>query len=172
MASPHVAGAAALYLQNNPSASPTEVMASIGNSATTQVVSDEGTGSPNSLLYTYITTAYPSATPTPITSITPTPTTISGDIIPPVITITAPLNGALVGSKGNLKVSSRATDASGISSITMQIGITIIKRCTGTTSCSGNVSLGTLPPGTHTITATAVDSRGNSASSSISIFKR
>jgi subtilisin family serine protease len=52
MASPHVAGAAALYLDGNPSASPTQVTSAITGTATPGVLSDVGPGSPNLLLYT------------------------------------------------------------------------------------------------------------------------
>ena len=51
MASPHVAGVAALYKQANPSASSATVRNAIVNGATTNVVTNAGTGSPNRLLY-------------------------------------------------------------------------------------------------------------------------
>jgi aqualysin 1 len=51
MASPHVAGVAALYLQNNPAASPAQVFNAIINNATSGVLSNIGSGSPNLLLY-------------------------------------------------------------------------------------------------------------------------
>jgi len=51
MASPHVAGVAALYLQGDPSASPTTVRNAIVNSGTTGKVTSPGSGSPNVLLY-------------------------------------------------------------------------------------------------------------------------
>jgi subtilisin family serine protease len=51
MASPHVAGVAALYKQANPSASAATVRNAIVNNATTGVLSGIGTGSPNRLLY-------------------------------------------------------------------------------------------------------------------------
>ncbi|MDC7807682.1 S8 family serine peptidase [Luteimonas sp BLCC-B24] len=52
MASPHVAGAAALYLTNNPSASPATVRNWLYTNATTNRLTGIGTGSPNRLLYT------------------------------------------------------------------------------------------------------------------------
>ena len=52
MASPHVAGAAALYLQRYPSASPSTVKSWLTNNATTGVLYSIGTGSPNRMLYT------------------------------------------------------------------------------------------------------------------------
>ncbi|QKW13605.1 MULTISPECIES: S8 family peptidase [unclassified Micromonospora] len=50
-AAPHVAGAAAIYLRNNPSASPATVNAAIVAAATPNVVVNPGAGSPNRLLY-------------------------------------------------------------------------------------------------------------------------
>ncbi|HKG58552.1 MAG TPA: S8 family peptidase [Pyrinomonadaceae bacterium] len=71
MATPHVTGVAALFLETNPSASPSTVAAAIINSSTPNHVSNAGTGSPNRLLYSLLTSAPP---PTP----TPTPTPVPG----------------------------------------------------------------------------------------------
>ncbi|WP_088287761.1 S8 family peptidase [Kineosporia sp. A_224] len=54
MATPHVVGVAALYLANNPSASPATVRNAIVNGATTGVVTSPGTNSPNRLLFSLI----------------------------------------------------------------------------------------------------------------------
>ena len=51
MATPHVTGAAALYLAANPAASPAAVHAAIVNNASVNKLSSVGTGSPNRLLY-------------------------------------------------------------------------------------------------------------------------
>ncbi len=51
MASPHVAGAAALVLSANPSATPAQVRDSLVASSTPGVVTSAGTGSPNRLLF-------------------------------------------------------------------------------------------------------------------------
>ena len=52
MASPHVAGAAALYLSANKTAAPQAVRDTLVNSATLNKVINPGTGSPNKLLFT------------------------------------------------------------------------------------------------------------------------
>jgi subtilisin family serine protease len=69
MATPHVTGVAALFLESNPGASPAAVAAAIKGGATTNHVTNPGAGSPNLLLYSLLTGA-PPPTPTP----TPTPT--------------------------------------------------------------------------------------------------
>ncbi len=51
MASPHVAGVAALYKQANPSASPATIRDAIVNNSTTNRLTGIGSGSPNRLLY-------------------------------------------------------------------------------------------------------------------------
>jgi subtilisin family serine protease len=56
MASPHVAGVAALYLQNNTAATPATVASAIVNSAFTNKLTDIGTGSPNRLLNSLLST--------------------------------------------------------------------------------------------------------------------
>jgi subtilisin family serine protease len=57
MAAPHVAGAAALYLQGNTAALPSAVASAIINTATTGKVVSPGTGSPNRLLFSPLTGA-------------------------------------------------------------------------------------------------------------------
>jgi subtilisin family serine protease len=54
MATPHVAGVAALYLDDNPSASPSTVSSAIVNGATSNVITNVGTGSPNRLLHSLV----------------------------------------------------------------------------------------------------------------------
>lgn len=62
MASPHVAGAAALYLQNRPTASPDEVSRAIVDGATKDILDALGAGSPNRLL---LVTSLGGSTPPP-----------------------------------------------------------------------------------------------------------
>lgn len=52
MASPHVAGAAALYLSANPGATAAQVAQALTANATAGKITNAGTGSPNRLLYT------------------------------------------------------------------------------------------------------------------------
>ena len=69
MAAPHVAGVAALYLQQNGNQTPATVRDAIVNNATLNKVTSPGTGSPNRLLYSL----WGGGTPAPaISSFTPT----------------------------------------------------------------------------------------------------
>gem|GEM_PF-827023 len=72
MASPHAAGAVALYLQGAPSSTPADVASALENAAIPGAISDPGTASPNRLLYTEFGPP-PTPTPTP-TGATPTST--------------------------------------------------------------------------------------------------
>jgi subtilisin family serine protease len=83
MAAPHVAGAAALYLQRHPEALPAEVAEALLNAGTRGAVRDEGEESPNLLLFisqgdeptpTPTPTEWPTATFTTTPTPTPTPT--------------------------------------------------------------------------------------------------
>lgn len=75
MASPHVAGVAALYLSKYPEASPEEVRARIVNGAVAGKISDAGSGSPNLLLNTsFVPSGGPVPSPSPLPSPSPTPT--------------------------------------------------------------------------------------------------
>lgn len=78
MATPHVAGVAALYLQTNPGASPSTVRNALVSNATANKVTGAGTGSPNLLLYSIFNAASPTATPTRTSTPTFTPTNVGG----------------------------------------------------------------------------------------------
>ncbi len=68
MATPHVAGVAALYLEQNPSATPAAVASAILNGATTGRLSGIGSGSPNRLLYSLLSSSSGSGSTAPCTS--------------------------------------------------------------------------------------------------------
>jgi subtilisin family serine protease len=84
MASPHVAGAAALVLSANPTASPADVATAIVNSATVGALSSVAAGTPNLLLYTGFVSGTPAVDST-TQPISPTPSTDS----PPVASFTS-----------------------------------------------------------------------------------
>jgi len=91
MASPHVAGAAALILDAAPLLSPAEVAGVLTARATRNVVVGPGTGSPNLLVYvgsgTNASGASTPTTPAPTTTVTtvpatPAPTTVPATTVP------------------------------------------------------------------------------------------
>jgi subtilisin family serine protease len=94
MASPHVAGAVALYLQTAPGASPAAVAAALRNNASQGRLNSTGlgSGSPNLLLYSLFigSGASPTATPTntPTNTPTATPTLPSSSTATPTATPT------------------------------------------------------------------------------------
>ncbi|MGI8498835.1 MAG: S8 family serine peptidase [Gemmatimonadaceae bacterium] len=65
MATPHVTGAAALYLEANPGAAPAAVLTALTTNATAGVVKSPGTGSPNKLLYSAFIGGAPPPPPGP-----------------------------------------------------------------------------------------------------------
>lgn len=74
MASPHVAGVAALYLQQFPNAAPATVAAALVDNSTKDRLTNLGTGSPNRLLYELFISAGPTPTPTATATSTATAT--------------------------------------------------------------------------------------------------
>ncbi|MBL0176375.1 MAG: S8 family serine peptidase [Ignavibacteria bacterium] len=80
MATPHVAGVAAIYLSANPTATPAQVMSALIGNATSGVLSGIGTGSPNLLLNNNVTgppPPAPPAAPSNLTATTTSPTAIT-----------------------------------------------------------------------------------------------
>jgi len=77
MAAPHVAGAAALYLQGAATASPSAVTTALTSNATTNKVTSAGSGSPNLLLYTAFIGGGTTPDPDPEPEPEPEPSTIA-----------------------------------------------------------------------------------------------
>ncbi len=75
MATPHVAGGAALYLEGSPSASPAQVRNALVDAATPGVVGNPGAGSPNLLLYSLFGGSPPPPPPPPPPPTDPPPPT-------------------------------------------------------------------------------------------------
>lgn len=140
MASPHVAGAAALYLSTNPTASPEQVASVLVSNATPDRISNPGNGSPNLLLYTGFIGDD------------------DGDQTPPTASITAPADGAVV--QGNVTISVDASDDVGVTRVNFYVNNAFVGladeepyELTWNTSQVGN--------GSQTLTARAYDAGGN-----------
>jgi len=145
MAAPHVSGAAALFLQDNPTATPAQVATWITGNATAGKISSLGSGSPNLLLYTRL--------------VMPPP--------PPVTTTQATITGSATKNKRSWTASAatKVTDAStgtavSGATVTVQLsaGASGTKTCTtattGTCSVSTSLSLN-VTSATFTVTNVA-----------------
>jgi len=145
MASPHVAGAAALYLETNPTATPAMVGQAIVALASQNKVTGAGAGSPNLLLHSLFAGGTPA------------------DQTAPQTWITSPVNGATV--SGTVTVAASATDASGVSSV--EFFVDGIWKCTDTTApytCSWDTSNAN---GTRSLTTQAHDTWNNTGTSAV-----
>jgi subtilisin family serine protease len=150
MASPHVAGAAALYLSANPTATPAQVAAALTTSATSGVISGLAAGSPNRLLYARLGSV---AQPTPTTP-TPPPAPSTQDA-PPLATFSysCPKGRCVFDGSGS-------TDDTGIVSYSWSFG-------DGSASSAGaslaKVAHSYIAAGTYTVTLTVTDLSNQSA---------
>ena len=140
MAAPHVTGAAALYLETNPGATPTAVATALLMNATAGVVEDPGADSPNRLLFT----AFMDGTPAP-----PPPANS-----PPVARFTVSCMGLTCTLDG-----SSSTDDAGIVRFDWNLG-----RFPDPTA-TGAVVVATYPhAGPRTVTLTVTDGGGLTSS--------
>jgi subtilisin family serine protease len=145
MASPHVAGAIALYLQTNPGASPATVTQALVNNSTTGVVTNPGTGSPNRLLYSLFGGA-------------------PGDTTPPTTSITSPANGSTV--SGTVTVQASASDAVGVTRVELYVDGSLAGTDTSSPySFSWNTT--GVANGSHGLQTRAYDAAGNVGSSTV-----
>jgi len=146
MASPHVAGALALYLQTNPSASPSTATQALIANATLNKVTSAGSGSPNRLLYAVFGGSSP------------------GDTTPPTTSISSPSNGATV--SGTVTASASASDNVVVSRVELFVDGSL--HSTDTTSpYSFSWNTTTVANGSHSLQTRAYDAAGNVGSSSV-----
>jgi subtilisin family serine protease len=146
MASPHVAGAAALYLETDTSASPAVVAAALTGLATPGKVTAAGTGSPNLLLYSLFEGGNP------------------GDTTPPTTSISSPGEGDTV--SGTVAVTATAVDSGGVDLVEFFLDGAASPFCSDATepySCPWDTT--TAVNGSHALHTVAHDSWGNSAAS-------
>ncbi len=150
MASPHVAGAAALVLGANPSWTPQQVRDYLVNNATNNVVGSPGTGSPNKLLYV-------------VNGDTPPPTNDFSVSVSPTSGSTAPggsVTATVATATTNGSAQSVSLSASGLPS-----GATAsFSPATVTSGGSSTLTISTsasTPPGTYTVTVTGTAASGS-----------
>ena len=82
------------------------------------------------------------------------------DTIPPAVTISAPVAGATL--TGSVQVTGTASDNAGLASVSVQVDSSTPQTVTGTTNWSWALNTAAYNDGTHTITAKAIDTSGNS----------
>lgn len=141
MATPHVTGAAALYLSANPGATPAQVADALAANATAGKIANAGTGSPNKLLYVGPRT---------------------GDVTPPAVSLTAPTAGQTL--TGPVTLAATASDDVAVGKVEFFADSTLIGSATAApyqTSWDSS----RLTDGHYLFTAKATDTSGNSASS-------
>jgi hypothetical protein len=126
-------------------------------------VVDPATLSPGNHTVTAVATdaANNSTTSTPITL---TVVQGSGDTTPPSVTVTSPSDGATV--SGNVPLAATASDDKGVASVTFAVDGTQVSTDT-TAPYTGSWDTTALPVGSHTLTATAVDTSGNTTTSAV-----
>ncbi|HET7825303.1 MAG TPA: S8 family serine peptidase [Anaeromyxobacter sp.] len=140
MATPHVTGTAALYLQVNPAASPSQVASALTANATTGVLTALGSGSPNRLLYEAFINAGPADTTAPTTS------------------ITSPASGATV--SGTVTIAASASDDVGVTRVEIYVdGALLATDAAAPYTASWDTT--TATNASHTLTSKAYDAAGN-----------
>ena len=151
MASPHVAGVAAVLIGRYPTSTPAEIATMLRTSATPNVVTSAGTGSPNYLLY-LDPLGGPIVAPPPVTPVAPS--------APTGITIT-PSSGSL-----SVRFTAGAAGTSPITSYKYSVngGTTWAPRQTGTTA-SPIVITGLTNGTTYSVSIRAVSLAGDGAAS-------
>jgi len=144
MATPHVAGTAALFLQANPTATPAQVASALATNATAGVVTSPGTGSPNRLLYEAFIGA-------------------PSDATPPSVSLTAPAAGATVSGTA-VTLSATAADNVAVAKVDFFVDGALVGTDTASPySISWNST--TVANGSHSFTARATDTAGNATTS-------
>jgi subtilisin family serine protease len=141
MASPHVAGVAALQLAATSSATAAQVSLAITSTATPGVVSG---ASPNLLLYSLLGASLPA------------------DTTAPTVSITSPANGATV--SGTVTITANATDDVGVTKVEFRVGDAVVAEDTSA-PYSVTWDSTTVADGSHVISAKAYDAAGNHSTS-------
>jgi subtilisin family serine protease len=182
MATPHVAGAAALYLADNPTASPAAVAAALIANSTPNKITSPGTGSPNRLLFTNVTTV----PGTPVLANPGSQTSTVGTAVSLQLSAsngTAPYSFTATGLPAGLSISasgliSGTPTTAGTSSVTATVTDAASKTATATFSWTVNpVGTGCAPVtngtdvaipdlGTGTSTITIAGCTGNASATS------
>lgn len=116
----------------------------------------------------------PTAAPTVVPASSPTPTPApSGDRTPPNVSLNM-IDGLILPRQRYYTISATATDASGISRISIIIDGRTLTTCKNSTRCDYRLRLSLIPAGQHTILVTAKDksAAANVASKAVTVTKK
>jgi serine protease len=168
MSTPHVTGAAALYLAANPSATPAQVASALTTNATSGVVKSPGSGSPNRLLYTaFIGAGGGGGNQAPAANFTSSCSSLTCSFTD----TSTDADGTIASRSWNFGDGTTSTAANpsktyaAAGTYTVTLTVTDNAGATGTTSKSVTVGSGGDPdPGTPTLTS-GVSKSGTSAAS-------
>lgn len=144
MATPHVVGAAALFLQFNPSATPSDVANALVGNATLERLPGLWASSPNILLYGGFIASEP------------------GDASAPTVSIDTPTEGKVLSEEVTLAAT--GSDDVGVSQVAFLVDGKVVKRL-GSPPFSVSWDSSTVHNGSHTLTARAYDARGKTGDS-------
>jgi subtilisin family serine protease len=148
MASPHVAGVAALYLAANPGAAPSAVATAIVQNATPDKVTSAGAGSLNRLLYSGFIKAGPT------------------DTTPPAVNLTAPTAATTLTGTVILAASASDPGGSGVAKVEFFVDNASVGMDTSSPyALSWNSA--SVTNGSHIFFASATDVAGNPGNSSV-----
>ena len=154
MATPHVAGVAALYLESARTALPADVAAAITGQATAGTVVNAGTGSPNLLLYSLLT-----AGTTPPANVAPT------------VGIDSPTDGSTVSQAVTVAATAGDTDGS-VSGVAFYADDATTPFGTDADPADGWTAIWdstSVADGSHTIKAVATDNAGATGSDAVRV---
>ncbi|MBI3071878.1 MAG: putative Ig domain-containing protein [Deltaproteobacteria bacterium] len=148
MASPHVAGSAALFLGLNPTATPVQVESALIANSTTGIITGRPANTVDRMLYMGFVGNTPS------------------DPTPPDVSITAPVNGAEI--NGVVSITATATDNVGVTRVEFfKDGRYLATNTSAPFAASWDTDDETL--GSHTLSARAYDASGNVAMSTVTV---
>ncbi|ANZ40839.1 serine protease [Lentzea guizhouensis] len=137
MATPHVAGVAALYLSANPSASPQALRDALVNGATSGKVTNPGTGSPNKLLYSGFTGGGPDPTCGPGTNGDDVSIPDTGTAVSSSVTISGCTGNSTASATVKVDINHTYTGDLAIDLVSPSGRSYVLKKAGGTSSSAG-----------------------------------
>jgi len=95
------------------------------------------------------------------------PAPAPSDTTPPSVSVSSPTGGSTV--SGTVSVAGSSSDNAGVASVAVNVDGGAWASASGTTSWTWSWATGSLANGSHTVTARATDTSGNTATSSVTV---